>query len=304
MRTLSLPPASIVPSLVDLLPNPNIPSRDELALMLLNSRNKPGADVLRPAAEVLGKDTLRELPLDIYGSAMILSILRVETEECPKVRQVLVSHLRRAMKETDFRTDPGSSMTLIAGDIINTEIGPSTIAGILANFGPAAGDVVPELVNLFSENPTLQSRDTLAGIFLRVGPAAREALPALKARAEAETHLRSRPPESTAQTFSTKYENPDLVYAEAMFSIDPRAAETRSLVVPMAVLAQNGDDTSRRQAARSWLEGMIQLDSSLIHEIEQAASSSTEPQIRAALLGISQALSQSQTSPEGGPSAR
>ena len=265
--SLGPPPDSVVPALIAFLANPNIDNRDETASLLMARQPKPDAAALGQMARVLSEDTIHSLFQDNYENANILSILNVETDESPHIRRVLVAKLGEAISLT--RTEDN---------------GQSVIAEILSRFGPHAADVTPELIALFRKTPEPHWRDAFSDIFLHIGPAARAALPLLKERADSEIRLQDGRTLVMLTYLGERVTRPLLLSSFAMFAIDPQAPETRSLIVPIATLAENSDDIRYRQAARDWLLKMIELDPSVVRLLKNAPQSTTDPQARAELL--------------------
>jgi hypothetical protein len=287
---LGPPPPSQAATLVEFLTLPGIPRRDAFAVALANlaaRSNTPDAATMQRAAESVGTLALTELKEKEFEAALTLSLLWTEAAPSLEVRRALVQSLRHAIHAE--RSMPTRDIRVI-GQSTGFNCGPNEVTGILANFGPSAADIMPDLMALYRETPETGWQDMMAHIFQQIGPGARAALPLLKERAEAEIHANDGQPMEILVTFTTNQRTPLLISAAAMSAIDPNSLETRSLFVPMATFAVSSHNVAYQQAARDWLHSMVSLDPSLLDQLNDAAHASADPQRRDDLLKISREL--------------
>jgi hypothetical protein len=301
--SLGPPPRSVAPVLGGLLKDPNIPDREEIAFRLANLPTNGNWTLLTLTNKGVGslkERAVAELDYGLCGYAIVLSLLKPEPDELLEVRRALVANLDRLMRER--RTALPKSPSVDETSLASTD-DPREFAAILANFGPQAADVVPELIDLFHGFHEPNWRDMIADILTHIGPGASAALPALKERADAELRLHDgRPIQSYFGMFSART-IPILAAASAMIAIDPRAPETRSLFVPMATVAASSQSMKYRLAARDWLRSMVSLDPSLLDQLNDAARATADPQRRDDLVRISRELAAVGVAPEDEPNA-
>jgi HEAT repeat protein len=300
---LGPPPPSEAATLIEFLTLPGIPRRDAFAVALANlaaRSNMPDAATMQRAAESVGTLALAELKEKEFEAALTLSLLWTEAAPSLEVRRALVQSLRHAIHAE--RSMPTRDIRVI-GQSTGFNCGPNEVTGILANFGPFAADIVPELMALYRETPEAGWQDMMAHIFQQIGPGARAALPLLKERAEAEIHANDGQPMEILVTFTTNQRTPLLISAIAMSAIDPNSPETRSLFVPMATFAVSSHNVAYQQAARDWLLNMVSLDPSLFDTLNDAARAAAIPQRGDDLLKLYRELAPTEFAPGDEPNA-
>jgi HEAT repeat protein len=297
-NSLGPPPQSVVPVLLDLLKDPNTPDRETIVFHLANLPTKGNwafMALMSKGMESLKVTAIAELNHGRCGSAMVLSLLKPEPDDLLEVRRALVANLDRSIRErrtvSPKPSSAGETPLAISGD-------PRDFAVALANFGPQAADVVPELLEIFHDSPEPRWRDIIADIFMAIGPDASAALPALKERAVAEIRLRDgQPIPGYAGTLSIRA-IPIFAAAVAMSAIDPNSSETRSLFVPMATVAVSSRRVEYQRAAWDWLLNMVKLDPSLLDQLDDAAHATSDLQLRDDLLKLTRKLAPPEVAPE------